>query len=372
METDQTVMDTPNGDPLDRIPDNGQPLGAPPGMEPEVPSNDPAQDLLDRIPDTGGPLGPPPGMEPAKEPDTEPAAEPAAEPEAQPAAEPEKIEVIEEPANEPANETEEAKEPEVEEITLKVNGEEFKETVPKGLSEEHKVLMQKGMAGEMAMQKGRSMQDQALQVIKALQANPQKVLEKVGWNFDQMVRDYVQKMASLEAMSPQERQIEEQRIMNENLQAQNQGLIQQQQAAQQQAEDEQAINQFATEINLALDKDPDIKPTYQNVQRAIDIMIEAIDNGFELTSAQAVQIMKKELSDNNLIDANKLTPEQAYELLDDEAKKKFRQLDLEKNSPKNKLVKGSGKKQTQAPTQTGGPLGTRDWEKMTEERLNNL
>lgn len=239
-------------------------------------------------------------------------------------------------------------------VKLKVNGAEKEYTLAKLIQE-----AQKFEAANERFNKASEMEKRLAEQEKMFKENPRKAMEQLGidpFEFSQM---------TLEEFLKEQEKTPEQRELEELRRFQQEHLTKQQQAeeARKQQEFQAHVQAKTQELDTII---PELIEKYgldkdiSSAQRIADYMLEAMDNGMDLTYDMAARLVKREQETYFKNMFSRYKPEQIYSLLGDEGFQKLNEYSLNRvkaptqtqqqsqQQPQNPPFKQSQKKESLA------------------------
>lgn len=209
---------------------------------------------------------------------------------------------------------------------LKINGREME-------LDEAEVLRraQLSSSADEKFQEAAQMRKQAEQLIQTLRESPDQVLEKLGIDIDDFARRRLASQIEKEMMDPKEREIQELRQQLESKTKAEQEFQEKQRTEAEQAEyqraRQEAQKKYDSEITEVLNKAGLPKKPYV-VKRVAQLMYTAIQHGYELDVATAVDRVKEDLNTDFSAMAGDLDAERLVKFLGPDITKKIRQHDI--------------------------------------------
>jgi hypothetical protein len=216
----------------------------------------------------------------------------------------------------------------LEEWVLKVNGREVKVT-----ADEAKRRLQMEMAAEERFKQASEQAKLVQQFVDTLKTDPMSILTnpELGINFRELAEDYLSKQIQREMLPPEQRELEDLREFKRAQEEQRQLAEQEQltvaQQRQLQAEQERITKDYDTKLTAALEK-ADISKTPESIKRVVEVLRNAVANGYDMDMETAVDIAKESITTDLVTYTRNLDGDRLVKFLGEDVVKKLRKHDL--------------------------------------------
>lgn len=243
-------------------------------------------------------------------------------------------------------------------LKLKVDGQEFEEEIDFNDEEGLKKHLQKSKAFDKRLKEFSSFKSQVDTLLEQLKTNPEAVLEKLGYNVDDMAEKRLSRKIDEMKKSPE--QIEKEKMAQEleDLRKEKKRIEEEKQQAELEKMRNEQAQQIETDISDALESAKSILPKNNPLvmQRIAQTMLMAMQNGYEnVTAKDVIPLVEKQWREelNGLFN---VLPEETLEMLVGKTNlDRYRKTRIGANKPKPKtetvkqIVKDTGtKKQAQS------------------------
>lgn len=231
----------------------------------------------------------------------------------------------------------------------------------------------KGKAADSRFQEAAAMKSQAEQFINMLKTDPIKVLSdpRIGHDMRKLAEDYLVSQMKQEMMTPEEKAIQEklQRLqILENEKAEQDRIKQQEQSK---ALEMKYADQYQKDIIGTLET-AGLPKTEHTVKRMAYYMSQALDQGYELSAKDVVDMVKKDYINEIKALYSGLDGDILMDMLGPDLAKKVSKHNLSKLKNPNGVTKPGAILET--PNQSIGEkkkLSMKDWKKQLENMKNN-
>ena len=216
----------------------------------------------------------------------------------------------------------------IEDWVLKVNGREVKVT-----ADEAKRRLQMEMAAEERFKQASEQSKLVQQFVDTLKSDPMSILTnpELGINFRELAEDYLSKQIQREMLPPEQRELEDLREFKRSQEEQRQLAEQEQLSAgqQRQLQEQQAriTKDYDTKLTAALEK-ADISKTPEAVKKVVEVLRNAVANGYDMDMETAVDIAKESMSTDLVTYTRNLEGDRLVKFLGEDVVKKLRKHDL--------------------------------------------
>lgn len=236
-------------------------------------------------------------------------------------------------------------------LKLKVDGQEIEEEIDFNDEEGLKKHLQKSKAFDKRLKEFSSFKSQVDTLLEQLKNDPESVLEKLGYNVDDMAEKRLAKKIEEMKKSPEEIEKEKMAKELEDLRKEKKRIEEEKQKAELEKMRNEQAQQIETDISEALESTKSILPKKNPLvmQRIAQTMLMAMQNGYEsVTAKDVIPLVEKQWREelNSLFD---VLPEETLEMLVGKSNlDRYRKTRISANKPKPKtetvkqLVKDTG------------------------------
>lgn len=244
-------------------------------------------------------------------------------------------------------------------LKLKVDGEEFEETVDLDDEEALKKHLQKSKAFDKRLKEFSGYKSQVDQLLNMLQNDPEALLEKMGLNVDELAEKRLSRKIEEMKKSPEQLEREKMEKELEDLRKEKKKAEEERQKAELEKMRNEQAQQIETDISEALDSAKSILPKKNPIvmQRIAQTMLMAMKNGYpEVTAKDVIPLVEKQWK-NELNEFFSVVPEEVLEQLvgknniDRYRKKRIAAKPKVETKTANQVVKETGKKVEEKPSE---------------------
>ena len=262
------------------------------------------------------------------------------------------------------------------EETFKVSGQEVKIKIPKGMTKEQKDLLRKGLTFDREFSSLREREEKIGKIVESLKPGDDKmrlfkVAKAMGWDTDDAVRAYVQARAEEEAMSPEQKELANERALRAELERK----LRDQESFRSRVEEEQQTAKF-TELftgavkgvlsgNEQLAKLPDGEEIVSSVLRTILAAGETPDG-------ETVQKLA-------LVEANRrksivkgMSADEIIELIGEDGLKALREADMKRVQSVDSIPKVEAVGQKKRRDKQPDTLSPKEFRERIAQRMKNF
>lgn len=202
-------------------------------------------------------------------------------------------------------------------LKLKIDGEEIEETVDFNDEENLKKHLQKSKAFDKRLKEFSGYKAQVDQLIEMLQKDPESVLEKMGYNVDELAEKRLSK--KIEEMKKTPEQVEREKMEKEleDLRKEKKKAEEDKQKAELERMRNEQAQAIETDISSALESSKSMLPKNNPLvlQRVAQTMLMAMRNGYpEVTAKDVIPLVEKQWKEE-LNDFFNILPEDTLEML---------------------------------------------------------
>lgn len=239
-------------------------------------------------------------------------------------------------------------------LKLKVDGQEIEEEIDFNDDEGLKKHLQKSRAFDKRLKEFSSFKSQVDTLLEQLKNDPESVLEKLGYNVDDMAAKRLERKVEEMKKSPEQLEKEKMAQELEDLRKEKKRIEEEKQQAELEKMRNEQAQQIETDISEALESAKSILPKNNPLvmQRVAQTMLMAMQNGYEnVTAKDVIPLVEKQWREelNGLFN---VLPEETLEMLVGKTNlDRYRKTRINANKPKPKtetakqIVKDTGIKQ---------------------------
>ena len=260
-----------------------------------------------------------------------------------------------------------------EKFKITVDGQDFEEELDWNNKEDIKRRLQMARAAEKRMAEAKTAKNQAFDIIKAFEADPASVLERLGPKGREVAEKFLLKQIQDDMMSPEEKEMRMTKLELAKYKEQEaKDKAEKETRAQSEVEFRYA-QEYQNTIIQALEKSK-LPKSPDLVKAMAGLMAKSLDQGLELSADDLVyEIKKARTSELRAIIAD-ADGEQLIEMFGSDIANKIRKSDLKKLQEKQGQVFQAGRPSSQGGAPRGRdqkPKSLEQWKSELEERLKN-
>ncbi len=257
---------------------------------------------------------------------------------------------LEQEAQEPSDSLEDQEQKQlVKKLKLKIDGQEVEEEIDFNDEEKLKAHLQKAKAFDKRAGEFSQLKNQVGEFVGQLKENPFMVLEQMGMDPEQLVKDYAQKIIERDAMSPEEQEKVQMQDELKRLKDERENLTKQAQEAELQKQRNEIAQTIEKDINEALTSAETVLPKNNPLvlKRVAETMLLAMQNGYPDVQAKDVIPLVEDQFKKDLASMFDVLPEDTLENVVgkhnfDRVRKK-RLSSYKKKAPKKAEITDTGK-----------------------------